>query len=95
MSRKFSKPRLFSSKCLGFAACRWNGVAIQDELVEKLKPFVEFVTACPEAEIGLGIPRDPIRIVMKGSAKSLVQLNTERDITKDMEKYLSSFLKVF
>ena len=94
-SRKFPKPRLFASKCLGFAACRWNGVSISDELVEKLKPFVDFVTACPEADMGLGVPRDPIRIVIKGTAKSLIQLNTEKDITKDMEKFVSRLIDSF
>lgn len=49
------KPKVFSSRCLGFAACRWNGVTIPDRFVEKLKPFVKYLTACPEAEIGLGI----------------------------------------
>ena len=92
MDRKFPKPRLFSSKCLGFAACRWNGVTIPDELVEKLKTFVEFVIACPEADIGLGIPRDPVRIVIKASEKMLIQLNTGKDVTKDMEKFVSDLI---
>lgn len=95
MNRNFPRPKLFSSKCLGFAACRWNGVTIPDELVEKLKAFVDFVTACPEAEIGLGIPRDPVRIVIGSSGKSLIQLNTEKDVTKNMKKYVSDLIKSF
>ena len=73
------KPKVFSSRCLGFAACRWDGVTIPYRFVEKLKPFVEYLTTFPEAEIGLGIPRDPVRIVVKKCKYHLIQLNTERD----------------
>jgi len=88
----FPKPKVFSSKCLGFAACRWNGVTITDAAVEKLKPHCEFVTTCPEVGIGLGVPRDPIRIVLKGRTKRLLQLNTGRDITGVMRDFCASFL---
>ena len=84
---KFEKPTVFASKCLGFAACRWNGEIMPDRFVEKLKSHVDFITNCPEAEIGLGIPRDPIRIVKKGDGYGLMQLNTARDITDEMEKF--------
>lgn len=86
------KPRVFASKCLGFAATRWNGATITDEFVEKLKPFVTYVTTCPEVEIGLGVPRDPIRIVLKGGKYSLMQLGTEKDVTKEMTKFARDFI---
>ena len=60
--RRFSVPRLVVSKCLGFAACRWNGDTINDDVVGMLEPFVEFVPVCAEMEIGLGCPREPIRV---------------------------------
>lgn len=58
------RPRVVVSKCLGFEACRWNGVVIDDPFVAALAPRVEFMAFCPEAEIGLGIPRDPVRVVL-------------------------------
>lgn len=57
------RPRVLFSRCLGFAACRYNGQSIRDETVEALLPFVDPVTVCPEVEIGLGIPRLAIRLV--------------------------------
>ena len=93
MENNFPKPNIFSSKCLGFARCRWNGEVVQDEFIEKLKPQVNFITACPECEIGLGMPRDPIRIVFQKGSYMLMQLNTGKDITDKMNEFVSGYLK--
>ncbi|MFH1878133.1 MAG: DUF523 and DUF1722 domain-containing protein [Candidatus Omnitrophota bacterium] len=89
---KFIKPKVFSSKCLGFAACRWNGDTIPDRFIESLKPHVNFITECPESAIGLGVPRDPIRIVLENDKYALRQLNTSKDVTKIMEKFSKDFV---
>lgn len=88
----FSKPTVVVSRCLGFAACRWNGVSIPDDVVESLKPYVEFITTCPEADIGLGVPRDPIRIVSENGKACLFQPSTGRDITKEMQAFVNELL---
>lgn len=92
MRKRPPKPKVFVSKCLGFAACRWDGVKVSDDFVESIKDIVTFVTACPETEIGLGIPRDRIRIIGRGKKKRLIQLNTQRDVTKDMQEYVSGLI---
>jgi len=56
-----AKPRVVFSRCLGFEHCRYNGNIVQEPAGEHLKPFAEIETVCPKVEIGLGIPRDPIR----------------------------------
>lgn len=66
---------------------------MQDEFIEKLKPRVNFITACPECEIGLGVPRDPIRIVFQKGSYILMQLNSEKDITDKMNKFVSGYFK--
>lgn len=86
------KPVIVVSKCLGFAHCRFNGLTISSEVVEKLKSHVEFITVCPEVEIGLGVPRDAVRIVKSGETLRLVQLNTNRDCTIEMQQFADSFL---
>jgi len=88
----FIKPKVFSSKCLGFAACRWNGETIPDKFIESLKPHVTFITECPEVKIGLGVPRDPIRIVSEKDKYRLQQLNTGKDVTSEMEKFSKDFV---
>jgi len=81
------KPSVVFSRCLGFEACRYNGNIIQEQAVEHLKPFVEIETVCPEVEIGLGIPRDPIRLIGDPSSPSLVQPTTGLDLTSRMQAF--------
>jgi len=90
--RKFTTPIVVVSKCLGFEACRWNGVTIPDSFIKKLEPFVEFKTVCPEVEIGLGVPRDPIRIVKGGNSLCLMQPATGKDVTGLMTDFSDGFL---
>lgn len=88
----FVKPRVVISKCLGFASCRWNGLTIQDEFVERLKPHVEYMPVCAEVEIGLGVPRDPIRVILRNKELRLVQPATKVDVTSKMHKFCNTFL---
>ncbi|MGB7054916.1 MAG: DUF523 and DUF1722 domain-containing protein, partial [bacterium] len=90
--REFTKPRVVVSKCLGFAQCRWNGLTISDDFVDQLKPHVDFITTCPEVEIGLGVPRDPIRVVMQSGKLHLMQPATKADITDKMTEFCDTFL---
>ncbi len=90
--KDFLKPRIVISKCIEFDTCRYNGQMISSDFVKQLKSFVEFIPVCPEFEIGLGVPRDPIRVVSIEGNLKLVQPNTERDVTKDMVEFSNSFL---
>jgi uncharacterized protein YbgA (DUF1722 family)/uncharacterized protein YbbK (DUF523 family) len=90
--RKFSKPELVLSKCLGFEYCRYNGLIISSETVDKLNPFVNVHTVCPEIEIGLGVPRNPVRIVDVGRNLRLMQPASGVDVTEDILLFSKSFL---
>ena len=65
---------------------------ISSELVQMLKPHADFQPVCPEVEIGLGIPRDPIRIVAIKGRSRLVQPATDRDVSEDMLEFAKTFL---
>ncbi len=86
------RPEVVISRCLGFERCRWNGEIIQDEIVDALKPFVSFRTVCPEVEIGLGVPRDPIHMEQHGGEVRLVQPATGRDLSEVMRRFSRDFL---
>lgn len=88
----FPVPRVVFSRCLGFEACRYNGQIIASEAVEQFRRCFDCVTPCPETDIGLGIPRDPIRIVRSGEALRLVQPATGRDVSDLMRGYARDFL---
>ena len=90
--REFEKPEVIISKCIGFEACRYNALMIKSDFVEKLKAYVDFYPVCPEVEIGLGIPRDPIRIIELNGELRLYQPATERDVTEKMENFINKFL---
>jgi uncharacterized protein YbgA (DUF1722 family)/uncharacterized protein YbbK (DUF523 family) len=57
-----------------------------------LKPFVNFKPICPEFEIGLGIPRDPIKIIKKNNKKYLIQPAKNMDISEDMNKFFKKYI---
>lgn len=50
-----------------------------------LKDYFEFVPFCPEVEIGLGIPREPIRLVSVDSeVRCIGTKNTDLDVTDQL-----------
>jgi len=91
--REFPKPTVVVSKCITFEPVRWDGGMIASEFVEKLKPFVNFVPVCPEVEIGLGVPRNPVRIVLVNGENRLLQPSTGLDFTDKMKSFAETFLK--
>ena len=82
-----NKPTVVVSRCLGFDHCRYNGDVINDKFVERLSPYVNYITVCPEVEIGLGVPRKPIRLVMENEIIDLYQPETGNTYTNDMNEY--------
>ncbi len=60
--------RIGVSACLLGREVRFDGQHKRDAfLVDALGPFVELVPVCPEVEVGMSIPREPVRLV--GAAK--------------------------
>lgn len=59
------KPKVIISRCLGFDSCRHNGAMITFDLLDIMKDKIEFITVCPELDIGLGVPRESLRLVKK------------------------------
>jgi uncharacterized protein YbbK (DUF523 family) len=60
MEKKF---RIGISSCLLGNEDRWNaGHKLDKYLTRSLGKFVEYVPVCPEVEVGLGIPRESMRI---------------------------------
>ena len=88
----FAKPRILVSRCLGIDACRWNGLKIDEPLIDAMKPLAELVDVCPECAIGLGVPRHPIRIVASPEGPRLLQPATGEDFTLKMLEFSKSFV---
>ena len=90
--KHFPRPAIVVSKCIEFDACRYNGAMIPSDVVKLLKGHVDFLPVCPEVEIGLGVPREPIRIVRDDGREILWQPATDRDLTGAMAEFAESFL---
>ncbi len=87
------KPRVLISACLGFSALRYDGSMLRDELVEKMKPYVEFIPLCPEESLGLGTPRNVLRLYWGEDVKKLYQKEKEQDLTEMMKDFTRKFLQ--
>ncbi|TAJ45891.1 DUF1722 domain-containing protein [Methanofollis fontis] len=90
--RIFQRPRIVASRCVEFDHCRWNGDMIGSNVVRALKGYAEFVPVCPEVEIGLGVPRKPVRLVASGEGVRLVQPESGMDVTERMRAFSDRYL---
>jgi uncharacterized protein YbgA (DUF1722 family)/uncharacterized protein YbbK (DUF523 family) len=79
------------SSCLLGAQVRFDGGHKRSEfVVETLGKFVQFVVVCPEMEIGLGVPRETLRLVRDSNAARAIRLvttNSGADLTDRMNSY--------
>ncbi|MCK5801767.1 MAG: DUF523 domain-containing protein, partial [Lentisphaeria bacterium] len=88
------KIRLGISACLLGEKVRYDGRDKLDRrLVEALEPQVEFVPICPEMECGLGVPREPILLVGDPEQPRLLTLESNRDLTRQMEAWIQTRIR--
>jgi uncharacterized protein YbgA (DUF1722 family)/uncharacterized protein YbbK (DUF523 family) len=83
------KPKLGISACLMGDEVRFNGGHKESRLcTRELTEYFEFVTACPEVAIGMGIPREPIRLVGDPeNPQALGTVNSQLNVTQPLAAY--------
>jgi uncharacterized protein YbgA (DUF1722 family)/uncharacterized protein YbbK (DUF523 family) len=80
--------RIGISSCLLGEKVRYDGGHKRDAyLVETFGRFVEWVPVCPEVEMGLGTPRETLRLVRIGEDVRMVMPKTGADHTDAMRSY--------
>jgi uncharacterized protein YbbK (DUF523 family) len=80
--------RLGISACLLGDEVRYDGGHKRDAfLTGVLGPLVEWVKVCPEVEVGMGTPREAIRLVEADGRLRLVTVKTAIDHTASMTAY--------
>ncbi|MBN2734509.1 MAG: DUF1722 domain-containing protein [Methanomicrobiaceae archaeon] len=92
IARVFERPEIVVSRCIEFDPVRYNGSIVRSREVSEMKKFVNFIPVCPEVEIGLGIPRETVRIVRQKNEDRLIQTATGTDVTEDMIAFSDIFL---
>src|SRR5438128_10689423 len=81
-------PRSGISQCLRGDNARYDGGhKLESVLIETLGRHVEWVPVCPEVEVGLGTPREPMQLVGDRHAPRLVTINTGVDLTEAMNRF--------
>ena len=89
------RPRVGVSSCLLGAEVRFNGGHKRCRfLTDELDPYVDWVPYCPEVEIGLGTPREPIqlrvdgRLVSRSGAADHTAAMTALPLPADLDGYV-------
>ncbi len=81
-------PRIGISACLLGDEVRFDGGHKRDLfLTEVLAPHVEFVRVCPEVEVGMGTPRETLRLVREGGSIRIITTRTGIDHTAAMQDW--------
>jgi len=77
------------SACLLGHSVRFNGGHKESQLcTQTLAQHFAFIPVCPEVAIGLGTPREPIRLVGDPAApKAIGTVHRERDVTQPLAQY--------
>ena len=80
--------RIGISACLLGDEVRFDGGHKRDRfLTETLGPFVEWVRVCPEVELGLGTPRETLRLERVGGTLRMLTTRTHIDHTDGMNRW--------
>ncbi len=80
--------RVGISACLVGEPVRFDGGHKRDNFINTtLAEFVSFVPVCPEIDIGLGTPREALRLSREESGVSLVGVKSGTDLTRRMTTY--------
>jgi len=83
-----SRLRVGVSSCLLGQQVRYDGGHKRDDfLVDTLARFVTFVPVCPEVEVGMGTPREPIRLEKHGGEIRLRGVRSGVDHTESLRRY--------
>lgn len=88
------KPRVGISRCLLGDDVRYDGTNKLNAAVAELTALVEWVPVCPEVEVGMGVPREPIQLVRDpagvragGESVRLRGVDTKDDWTDRMDRW--------
>ena len=91
------KPRVGISRCLLGDDVRYDGTNKRSRAVMTLGEDMEWVPVCPEVEVGMGVPREPIQLVAHedgirsaGERVRLQRVQSEEDWTARMHEWASA-----
>lgn len=91
---QFSKIKVGVSACLLGQNVRFNGGHQRDRYVtDVLSGYFDWVPVCPEVEAGMGVPREPVRLVGDPRQPRMVGRESGNDWTPAMRAYIQKRLE--
>jgi len=82
------KPKVGISSCLLGEAVRYDGGhKLHSVIVDIIGPKVEWVPVCPEMELGLGVPREPLNLIGDPEGPLLLASETGLNWTVEMAEF--------
>ena len=88
------RPLVGISRCLLGDEVRYDGTHRRSTSVVALGPHVEWIPVCPEVEVGMGVPREPIQLVARadgarsaGERVGLAGARSGDDWTERMDRW--------
>jgi uncharacterized protein YbbK (DUF523 family) len=85
---ELSPVRIGISACLLGEEVRFDGGHKLDTfLTDILGPLVQWVPVCPEVEVGMGTPREPLRLHRSGKDLRMITVRTGHDYTDAMNRW--------
>ncbi|MEZ5063900.1 MAG: DUF523 domain-containing protein [bacterium] len=94
-SPDLARVRIGVSACLVGDRVRYDGDHRLHPCLERLDAFVEWVRVCPEVEIGLGVPREPIQLLRVPGGLELWTRDSRRELTGTLHEWASDRLDAF
>ena len=89
-----TKPKLGISACLLGQKVRFDGGHKREQfLTDLFGRFVEWIPICPEVEVGMGVPRESVRLVGTPSNPKMIADKSGRDWTAAMSQFAAKRLR--
>lgn len=80
--------RIGISSCLLGEEVRWNGGHTRDRfLTDTLGKYIDWVPVCPEEEVGMGVPRERVRLMGDPEDPDMIGRESGEDWTDRMKEY--------
>lgn len=89
MTNRSEKIKVGISSCLLGNRVRYDGGHKRDtNIIETLGEYFDFISFCPEAETGMGVPRAPMHLVRRGKKILALKIdNHADDFTQQLENF--------
>src|SRR5688572_14976831 len=85
--------RIGISACLLGEQVRYDGSHKRADHLRDLGPDIEWVPVCPEVEMGLGTPREPMDLVRRGGSLRMITARTGIDHTDALQTWAQKRLE--